>query len=68
MNKIDNTKQVQHGILLLKCLHLPNRHNNDYIIRNINIKTSKSLLQTLYHGWTATNHETAGFFPVKYGD
>jgi hypothetical protein len=24
MNKIDNTKQVQHGILLLKCLHLPN--------------------------------------------
>jgi hypothetical protein len=23
MNKTDNTKQVQHGILLLKCLHLP---------------------------------------------
>ena len=23
MNKIDNTKQVRHGILLLKCLHLP---------------------------------------------
>jgi hypothetical protein len=23
MNKTDNTKQVRHGILLLKCLHLP---------------------------------------------
>jgi hypothetical protein len=22
MNKTDNTKQVRHGILLLKCLHL----------------------------------------------
>jgi hypothetical protein len=37
MNKTDNTKQVRHGILLLKCLHLPkpaqqrlNYQNNYY--------------------------------------
>jgi hypothetical protein len=40
MNKTDNTKQVRHGILLLKCLHLPNtqqrlnyqrhQHQNNY--------------------------------------
>jgi hypothetical protein len=40
-NKTDNTKQVRHGILLLKCLHLPKsaqqrlnyqRHQNIKII------------------------------------
>ncbi len=40
MNKTDNTKQVRHRMLVLKCLHLyPNRHNDDHIIKDINIKT-----------------------------
>jgi hypothetical protein len=51
MNKTDNTKQVRHGILLLKCLHLPKPAHATTIkfyIKDINIKTI--IIQTLFHG------------------
>jgi hypothetical protein len=47
MNKTDNTKQVRHGILLLKCLHLP-KPAQQRLNFNINIKTI--IVQTLFHG------------------
>jgi hypothetical protein len=55
MNKTDNTKQVRHGILLLKCLHLPKpaqqRLNYQRHVRHQhqNIKTIY-IIQTLFHG------------------
>jgi hypothetical protein len=53
MNKTDNTKQVRHGILLLKCLHLPKpaQQRLNYQSpkgKDINIKTI--IIQTLFHG------------------
>jgi hypothetical protein len=50
MNKTDNTKQVRHGILLLKCLHLPKpaQQRLNYQ-RHQNIKTIY-IIQTLFHG------------------
>jgi hypothetical protein len=51
MNKTDNTKQVRHGILLLKCLHLPKpaqQRLNYQSPKDINIKTI--IIQTLFHG------------------
>ena len=67
MNITNNTKQVRHGILLLKCLHLhSNQHNNDLIIKDIDIKTSKQLLYKLcFTLEQPLIHETAGLFPVK---
>jgi hypothetical protein len=51
MNKTNNTKQVGHGILLLKCLHLPKlaqQRLNYQRHQHQNIKTI--FLQTLFHG------------------
>jgi hypothetical protein len=60
MNKTDNTKQVRHGILLLKCLHLPKPAQQRLNLLSMasgdqhqNIKTI--IIQTLFHGSTATN-------------
>ena len=59
MNKTDKTKQVRHGILLLKCLHLPKpaRQRLNYQ-RHQHQNIKKIIIQTLFH-------ETAGLFPVK---
>jgi hypothetical protein len=69
MNKTDNTKQVRHGILLLKCLHLPKpaqQRLNYQSPKDINIKTSKQLLYKLcFTVEQSLIHETAGLFPVK---
>ena len=47
MNETDNTKQVWHGILLLKCLHLPKpAQQNDKLSKT---STSTSKHQTNYH-------------------
>jgi hypothetical protein len=52
MNKTDNTKQVRHGILLLKCLHLlkPAQQRLNYQRQHQNIKTITCIIQTLFHG------------------
>jgi hypothetical protein len=50
MNKTDNTKQVRHGIVLLKCLHLPKpaqQRLNYQRHQHQNIKTI--IIQTLFH-------------------
>jgi hypothetical protein len=44
MNKTDNTKQVGHIILLMKCLHLPKPAQ-----QQLNYQ-QQLLLQTLFHG------------------
>ena len=65
MNKTDNTRQVRHGILLLKCLHLPkpaqqrlnyqrHQHQNNYYTNFVSRLNSHHAI-----------HETAGLFPVK---
>ena len=65
MNKTDNTKQVRHGILLLKCLHLPkpakqrlndqrHQHQNNLILYKLFFTVEQPLI-----------HESAGLFPVK---
>jgi hypothetical protein len=46
MNKTDNTKQVRHGILLLKCLHLPKPAQHATIKLS---KTSTSKHQNNYY-------------------
>jgi hypothetical protein len=51
MNKTDNTKQVRHGILLLKSLHLtkPGQQRLNYQKhQHQHIKTI--IIQTLFHG------------------
>jgi hypothetical protein len=51
MNKTDNTKQVRHGILLLKCLKLPKwaqQRLNYQRHQHQNIKTI--IINTLFHG------------------
>ena len=64
MNKTDNTKQVRHEILLLKCLHLSKpaqqqlhyqRHRNQ---KQLLYKLCFTIEQPLLH-------ETAGLFPVR---
>ncbi len=47
MNKTDNTQQVRHRILVPYTYTYRNRHNNDQIIKDINIKTI--ITQTLFH-------------------
>ena len=42
MNKIDNTKKVRNGILVLNVYTYQNRHNHNLITK---ISTSKQLLQ-----------------------
>ena len=63
MNKTDNTKQVRHGILLLKCLHLPKpaqqrlnyqRHQHQQLLYKLGFTVEQPII-----------HETAGLFPVK---
>jgi hypothetical protein len=71
MNKTDNTKQAWHGILLLKCLHLPKpaQQRLKYKAKDISIKTSKQLLYTpCFTVEQPLIHETAGLFPVKLGE
>ena len=68
MNKTDNTKQAWHGILLLKCLHLPKpaQQRLKYKVKDISIKTSKQLLYTpCFTVEQPLIRETAGLFPVK---
>jgi hypothetical protein len=64
MNKTDNTKQVRHEILLLKCLHLPKpaqqqlhyqrHHHQKQLLYKLCFTIEQPLL-----------HETAGLFPVR---
>jgi hypothetical protein len=64
MNKTDNTKQVRHGILLVKCLHLPKPGTTT--IKLSKTSTSKQLLYKLCFTFKQPIiHETAGLFPVK---
>jgi hypothetical protein len=51
MHETDNTRQVRHGILLLKSLHLPKpaqQRLNYQRHQHQNIKTI--IIQTLFHG------------------
>jgi hypothetical protein len=64
MNKTDNTKQVRHGILLLKCLHLPKLAQ-----QRLNYQRDQTSKQLLYKLCFTVEQplirETAGLFPVK---
>ena len=67
MNKTDKTKQIRHGILLLKCLHLPKPAQQRL---NYHSKTTTSTSKQLLYKLCFTVeqpliHETAGLFPVK---
>jgi hypothetical protein len=67
MYKTDKTKQIRHGILLLKCLHLPKPAQQRL---NYHSKTTTSTSKQLLYKLCFTVeqpliHETAGLFPVK---
>ena len=67
MNKTDNTKQVRHGILILKCLHLPKpaqQRLNYQRYQHQNIKTI-IIYKLCFTVEQPLIHETAGLFPVK---
>jgi hypothetical protein len=70
MNKTDNTKQVRHGILLLKCLHLP-KPAQHATIKLSKTSTSHQHIKTIIKYklcFTVEQppiHETVGLFPVK---
>ena len=49
MNKTDNTKQVRHGILLLKCLHLPKPAQHGLNYQNNYYTNFVSRLKPLIH-------------------
>jgi hypothetical protein len=65
MNKTDNTKQVWHGILLLKCLHLPKQAQQQLNYQRHQLTSKQLLYKLCFTVEQRLIHETAGLFQLK---